>query len=141
MRRVTTLATWDRMCDALAGAMRSTQTDWGFASELDDVGGEVAIVGIGDADYSKASGRTTHEIAAQATERALVDAGLRPSDIDGLMYVPFGRSVHRRRVSRPLRDVARALGLGEGRRHGVGRIGAVRRRARSPSARVGPPTC
>jgi acetyl-CoA acetyltransferase len=64
-------------------------TDWGFASELDDVGGAVAIVGIGDADYSRASGRTTLEIAAQATERALEDAGLRPSDVDGLMYVPF----------------------------------------------------
>jgi acetyl-CoA acetyltransferase len=65
--------------------------DWGFASELDDVGGAVAIVGIGDADYSRASGRTTLEIAAQATERALDDAGLRPSEIDGLMYVPFSR--------------------------------------------------
>jgi acetyl-CoA acetyltransferase len=63
--------------------------DWGFASDLDDVGGAVAIVGIGDADYSRASGRTTHEIAAQATERALDDAGLGPADIDGLMYVPF----------------------------------------------------
>src|SRR5262249_16466023 len=63
--------------------------DWGFASELDDVGGAIAIVGIGDADYSRASGRTTHAIAAQATERALADAGLAPSDIDGLMYVPF----------------------------------------------------
>jgi acetyl-CoA acetyltransferase len=64
-------------------------SDWGFASELDDVGGAVAIVGIGDADYSRASGRTTHAIAAQATERALADAGLCPADIDGLMYVPF----------------------------------------------------
>ena len=53
------------------------------------MGGEIAIVGIGDADYSKASGRTTHEIAAQATERALDDAGLTAADIDGLMYVPY----------------------------------------------------
>ena len=63
--------------------------DWGFASELEDVSGAVAIVGIGDADYTRASGRTTRKIAAQATERALADAGLRPSDVDGLMYVPF----------------------------------------------------
>lgn len=62
---------------------------WGFASDLEDVSGEVAIVGIGDADYTKASGRTTHQIAAQATERALVDAGLTAADIDGIMYVPF----------------------------------------------------
>lgn len=63
--------------------------DWGFASELEDVREAVAIVGIGDADYSKASGRTTQEIAGQATERALADAGLSAADIDGLMYVPF----------------------------------------------------
>ncbi len=67
----------------------SSAADWGFASDLEDVSQAVAIVGIGDADYSKASGRTTHEIAAQATERALADAGLTPTDIDGLMYVPF----------------------------------------------------
>ena len=67
----------------------SSTSDWGFASDLDDVSQAVAIVGIGDADYSKASGRTTHEIAAQATERALADAGLTAQDIDGLMYVPF----------------------------------------------------
>jgi acetyl-CoA acetyltransferase len=65
-----------------------TRTDWGFASALDDVGGEIAIVGIGDADCSKASGRTTQQMAAQATERALADAGLAPSDIDGIMYTP-----------------------------------------------------
>jgi acetyl-CoA acetyltransferase len=62
---------------------------WGFASELDDVSGEVAIAGVGEADHTKASGRTTTEIAAQAIERALADAGLEPSDVDGLMYTPF----------------------------------------------------
>ena len=63
--------------------------DWGFASELEDVREAIAIVGIGDADYTKASGRTTQQIAAQATERALVDAGLTAADIDGIMYIPF----------------------------------------------------
>ena len=66
-----------------------TASDWGFASDLDDVSGEIALVGIGDADYTKASGRTTQQIAAQATERALADAGLTPADIDGIMYIPF----------------------------------------------------
>ena len=31
---------------------------WGWATELDDIGRDVAIVGVGDADHSKASGRT-----------------------------------------------------------------------------------
>jgi acetyl-CoA acetyltransferase len=63
-------------------------TDWGRAEELDDVSGQVAIVGVGEADHSNASGRTTTEIAAQAVERAIADAGLEPSDIDGIMWHP-----------------------------------------------------
>src|SRR5205823_3197390 len=34
-------------------------------------------------------GRTTKQIAAQAIERALADAGLTPRDVDGIMYSPF----------------------------------------------------
>ena len=63
--------------------------DWGFPSQLEDIREAIAIVGIGDADYTKASGRTTQQIAAQATERALADAGLTAADIDGIMYIPF----------------------------------------------------
>src|SRR5512139_1282377 len=66
-----------------------TTADWGFATELEDISGAIAIVGVGDADYTQASGRTTQEMAAQATERALADAGLRPADIDGVMYTPY----------------------------------------------------
>jgi len=62
-------------------------SEWGAATEFDDIGGEVAICGVGDSDMSKASGRTTREIVGQAVERALADAGLEPTDIDGLMYV------------------------------------------------------
>ena len=60
--------------------------DWGFAREIEDVRGRVSIVGVGEADHSKASGRTSQAIAAQAVERALEDAGLRPADVDGLMF-------------------------------------------------------
>jgi acetyl-CoA acetyltransferase len=65
-----------------------TDSDWGFATPYEDVGGEVAIAGVGESDHSKASGRTAREIAAQAVERALDDAGLRPEDVDGIMYTP-----------------------------------------------------
>lgn len=64
--------------------------EWGYASELDDVNGQVAICGVGDSDMSKASGRTAHQIAGQAAERALADAGLEPEDVDGLMYAGWG---------------------------------------------------
>lgn len=60
--------------------------DWGYHREIEPVGGRVAIVGVGEADHSSASGRTSQQIAAQAVERALEDAGLRAEDVDGLMY-------------------------------------------------------
>ena len=60
--------------------------DWGHASELGDVRGAVAIAGIGETAYTKASGRTAREIGAEAAERAIADAGLEPSDIDGLTW-------------------------------------------------------
>ncbi|QXQ16030.1 lipid-transfer protein [Skermania piniformis] len=46
--------------------------------------GKAAIVGIGATDYSKNSGRTELRLAAEAVQAALADAGLRPSDVDGM---------------------------------------------------------
>jgi acetyl-CoA acetyltransferase len=63
-----------------------SEPDWGRAVELDDIRGDVAIVGIGETAYTKASGRTAREIGAQAVERAIADAGLEPDDIDGLTW-------------------------------------------------------
>ncbi len=60
--------------------------DWGHATELEDIAGQVAIAGIGETEYTKASGRTAREIGAEAAERAIADAGLEPADIDGLTY-------------------------------------------------------
>src|SRR5258708_5940395 len=74
------------MCHA-AGPMRP-EAGWGFATELDDVSGQVGIVGVGEAQHTKAAGRTTTDMAASAVERALADAGLEPEDIDGIMTVP-----------------------------------------------------
>lgn len=64
-------------------------TDWGAPSDYQDVRGQVAVCGVGEADHSKASGRTTTGIVAQAVERALDDAGLTAADIDGIMYSPW----------------------------------------------------
>src|ERR1700674_2494805 len=60
--------------------------DWGYASDFEGVRGEVAIVGIGETEYTKASGRTAREIGIEAAERAIADAHLEPSDIDGLTW-------------------------------------------------------
>ena len=61
---------------------------WGANVPLGDIGGRVAIVGVGESEHSRASGRTPTEIAATAVERALEDAGLRPEDVDGVMLGP-----------------------------------------------------
>ena len=72
----------------MSGATTSDR-EWGWATEYDDVSGEVAICGVGESDHTKASGRTVQEIVGTAVERALSDAGLEPTDIDGLMYIPL----------------------------------------------------
>ena len=47
--------------------------------------GKAAIVGIGATEFSKDSGRSELRLAAEAVRAALADAGLRPSDVDGLV--------------------------------------------------------
>jgi acetyl-CoA acetyltransferase len=59
---------------------------WGHATELDGGLAPVAIAGIGETAYTKASGRTAREIGAEAAERAIADAGLTPADIDGITW-------------------------------------------------------
>ena len=44
-----------------------------------------AIVGIGATEFSKDSGRSELQLAAEAVREALADAGLHPSDVDGLV--------------------------------------------------------
>ena len=44
-----------------------------------------AIVGIGATDFSKNSGRSELALAVEAVAAALADAGLSPSDVDGLV--------------------------------------------------------
>jgi acetyl-CoA acetyltransferase len=44
---------------------------------------KAAIVGIGQTDFSKNSGRSELQLAAEAVRAAILDAGLQPSDVDG----------------------------------------------------------
>ena len=45
----------------------------------------VAIAGVGETDYSRASGRTELMLALEAITTALADAGVEPREVDGLM--------------------------------------------------------
>ena len=71
---------------------------------------KAAIVGVGYTDFSGESGRTTLELALQATEMALEDAGLELGPVDGLLSYHMGDSV-------PVTTVARAMGLPQFRWH------------------------
>jgi len=46
--------------------------------------GRAAIVGIGQTEFSKESGRSELQLACECVKAALDDAGLVPGDVDGL---------------------------------------------------------
>jgi acetyl-CoA acetyltransferase len=62
--------------------------EWGTAVDLHDIAGVAAIVGVGETEMSAASGRTAKDLALEAMERALDDAGLRAGDVDGFQHMP-----------------------------------------------------
>jgi acetyl-CoA acetyltransferase len=43
------------------------------------------IVGVGETEYSRNSGRTTRAMAVEAIRKAMVDAGLQGRDVDGML--------------------------------------------------------
>ena len=69
------------------------------------LGGAAAIVGIGATEFSKESGRSELSLACEAVAAAIADAGLQPSDVDGM--VTFSAD------DNPDIDIARNVGIGE----------------------------
>lgn len=51
-----------------------------------------AIVGVGETTYTRGSGITTRALGSWAVRNAIADAGLRPSDIDGMLSYQSGDS-------------------------------------------------
>jgi acetyl-CoA acetyltransferase len=43
------------------------------------------LVGVGETPYSRHSGRSTRSLGAEAVRNAMFDAGLQPSEVDGMM--------------------------------------------------------
>jgi acetyl-CoA acetyltransferase len=70
-----------------------------------DLGGLASIVGIGATEFSKDSGRSELRLAVEAVRGALDDAGLQPSDVDGLVTFTMD--------SNSEIAVAREIGAGE----------------------------
>jgi len=65
--------------------------------------GNAAIVGIGATEFSKCSGRSTLRLAVEASAAAIQDAGLVPSQIDGMVMYTVEENHEI--------DVARSLGI------------------------------
>src|SRR5204862_7463449 len=51
-----------------------------------------AIVGVGETTYTRGSGITTRALGSWAVRNAILDAGLQPSDIDGMLDYSGGDS-------------------------------------------------
>ena len=67
--------------------------------------GTTAVAGIGATEFSKQSGRSELRLAVEAVAAALDDAGIAPSEVDGL--VTFTADTN------PETEVARSLGMGD----------------------------
>ena len=50
------------------------------------------IVGVGETEYSRGSGRSTRALAVEAVRKAILDAGLKASDVDGMLDYQGGDS-------------------------------------------------
>src|SRR4051794_31062323 len=67
--------------------------------------GRTAIAGIGATDFSKDSGRSELHLALEACQAALDDAGVQPSQVQGLSTFTM--------ETNPENDVMRGLGIKE----------------------------
>ena len=69
------------------------------------LGGKAAIVGICATEFSKDSGRSEMSLACEAVAAAIADAGLSPSDVDGMVTYSTDNN--------PDVEIARHVGIGE----------------------------
>ncbi|MCX6532884.1 MAG: lipid-transfer protein [Actinobacteria bacterium] len=68
------------------------------------LGGKAAIIGIGATEFSKESGRSEMSLASEAVAAAIADAGLTPSDVDGMVTYSSDNN--------PEVEIARHVGIG-----------------------------
>ncbi|MGH8982803.1 MAG: lipid-transfer protein [Acidimicrobiia bacterium] len=74
-------------------------------AERNELRNAAAVVGIGATEFSKDSGRSELRLACEAVEAAIADAGLEPSQIDGMVTYTA--------ETNPEIEIARNLGIGE----------------------------
>jgi len=72
---------------------------------MSSLGGKAAIAGIGQTEFSKESGRSELQLACEAVKAAIDDAGLQPTDIDGMVTFTMDSSDEI--------EIARNVGIGD----------------------------
>ena len=70
-----------------------------------NVSGEAAIAGVANTEFSKNSGVSELELASMAVRDAIADAGLKPSDVDGMTTFTLDNTDEI--------EIARAVGIGD----------------------------
>jgi len=75
-----------------------------------------AIVGVGMTEFSKSSGRSVEQLALEAAQLACADAGITPTEIDGIVPFPLGPSAE---------DMMAGLGLPDVRFTAVSHMGGA----------------
>src|SRR6201994_5058643 len=76
-----------------------------MSSSPSKLAGNTAIAGIGQTEFSKESGRSELQLACESVTAALDDAGLAPSDVDGMVTFTMDSSDEI--------DIARNVGIGD----------------------------
>jgi len=74
-------------------------------SEANLLKDKAAVAGIGATEFSKESGRSELRLACEAVMAAIDDAGLEPSDVDGMVTYTADTN--------PEIEIARSIGIGE----------------------------
>src|SRR3984957_15279885 len=77
----------------------------GTGSRSHAFAGNTAVVGIGATEFSKDSGRSELRLAVEAVDAALSDAGIAPSEVEGMVTYTADTN--------PEINVAQSLGMGE----------------------------
>src|SRR5215470_778334 len=76
---------------------------------MDSIRDKSCIVGVGETALTHGSGKTALELMLEASVKAIIDAGLKHNDIDGIIAPPVGASAEQFAANLGIEDLRYAL--------------------------------